>query len=151
MCMTFGHFWRICLLIKTDFHLHFNYTHLMQPVTCCTHHISTSVRLRLHWPLTVCKRTEHEEPWMDHSCSSFNTWFTLSIYGLVRLPAAVWKRLSKQAEGMLLDRYTTSKQIHALLREFVTTGEEKVTACVTCSFNYTVCLPVQLGMWICNR
>lgn len=67
----------------------------------------------------------------DHSCNSFNTQFTPSIYGLVRLPAAVSKRLSKWVEGMLSDRYATSKYTHTVPGEFVTTGGEKVILCAT--------------------
>lgn len=70
-----------------------------------------------------------EELLTDHSRNSFNTQFTPSIYGLVRQPAVVSKRLSKWVERMLSDRYATSKQIHTVPREFVTTGEEQVIVC----------------------
>lgn len=72
-----------------------------------------------------------EGPSTDHSCNSFNTGFTPSIYGLVRLPAGVSKRLSKWVEGMLSDRYATSKYAHTVRRDFVTTGGEKVIVCAT--------------------
>lgn len=72
-----------------------------------------------------------EESWTDHSCNPFYTPFTPSIYGLVRLPAAVSKRLSKWVEGMLSDRYETSKYTPTVPREFVTTGGEKVIVCAT--------------------
>lgn len=49
----------------------------------------------------------------------------------MRLPAAVSKRLSKWVEGMLSDRYETSKYTPTVPREFVTTGGEKVIVCAT--------------------
>lgn len=55
----------------------------------------------------------------------------------------------KEKERVLSDRYVTSKQIPNAAGELITTGEEKVIVCVTCSFNYTVYFPVQLG--VCNR
>lgn len=151
MCMTeFGPFWRIpspVRLIFTDTVI-IDPEHSVLPVVhttptalpgwCCTE----------HWHPTETPSVE--EPSTDHSCNSFNAWFPPSVYGLVRLPAALSKRLSKWVEGMLSDRYATSKCTHAVAREFVTTGGEKVIVCATWSFNYIMPFLLQVEMCICN-